>query len=422
MKKSNQPYINGVNTNIYKNAADISSLLFSRSKLYFRDIQSETQLSDAQTSSTVSSPLSSAYFTTPPIHGAYHHHHHHHHHQQYPTSMSIATTSSASENGICDGMNDCHLTDSWVKYMNQHVNLPISHIANQIPILNSYIPLSTPDSVALELQSLKNNLYQQQNYLLHRNYLNGASAGNITVGGGYYLNDHQRYKFVNMTDNNNSVLQIFNPQQQLFRDGFSRRAELDYEETNNHSNKKSESKNNENIYENDNQRCHSKDKIKLNNLTDDAVASTSSRSSSSFVVTNKISNNMLSNNIKNGKLSSTKNDDIDSNNEEEKIQNLFHYQRQQSSYRHNRIKTPCIKYQDRNKKLDFKIKFRDENRKINGCFYDSENKLSPKNQRNNEHAAAPKKKWIKNYLTNNSGIQYYYPSLNKNMIKKFFFA
>lgn len=57
-----------------------------------------------------------------------------------------------------------------------------------------------------------------------------------------------------------------------------------------------------------------------------------------------------------------------------------------------RIKA-SIKFQDRNKKLDFKVNFRDENLKVNGCFYREDSK-SPTNA-----LAPPKKKWIRHYLT-----------------------
>lgn len=285
MNESNHSYPNGVNN--YNNNV---SPLFKHSKHFFRDNIREPQLSDA--SSTVSSTPSCPYLIMSPIHGV------------YPHFSAITST----DNVICDEMNDCHLTDSWVNYMNQHVNLPITHIANQIPILNSYIPH--------EYHSYQNNLYQQQNYLLHRNYLNR-----------YYLNE--RYKYISMTDNNNSVMQA-HPQQQLFHDGFSRRAELDYEEnTLNHQQNESESI--KSIYENNqlSQKCNETTEV----------------------------------------------DD--------------------------QIKT-CIKFQDRNKKLDFKTNFRDENRKINGCFFDNnESKFSPKSRE--KHVAAPKKKWIKNYLTSSAG-------------------
>ena len=55
-------------------------------------------------------------------------------------------------------------------------------------------------------------------------------------------------------------------------------------------------------------------------------------------------------------------------------------------------------FQDRNKSFDFNG---DENRKINVCFSDNENRFSPNNR--DKNVAAPKKKWIKNYLTSSEG-------------------
>lgn len=53
-----------------------------------------------------------------------------------------------------------------------------------------------------------------------------------------------------------------------------------------------------------------------------------------------------------------------------------------------------IKFQDRNKKLDFKVNFRDENLKANGCFHSESSSPNPETA-----VAAPKKKWIRHYLT-----------------------
>lgn len=312
MSESNHPYPYPNGVNIYNHYQELSAILLNRQKFSFRDIQ-ESQLSNNRISSTISSSSSSSsvpssYFTSPPIYGT---------HSQF-TPLSTTT-----DNGICDGMNDCHLTDSWVNYMNQHVNLPITHIANQIPILNSYIPLSP---AAFELKAPYPNSNYYHHHLMQKSYLSEM-----------YLNEH--YKCANMTDN--SVMQA-HPQQQLFRDGFSRRPELDYEETNDHhqQNDKSEQKNND-IYEN----------------------------SETMSPTRR-------NSKENKSLS------------------------EEDRYHHRlRIKT-SIKFQDRNKKLDFKTNFRDENRKVNGCFYDNE-KLSPKSSINGH--SAPKKKWIKHYMKNNSG-------------------
>jgi hypothetical protein len=69
---------------------------------------------------------------------------------------------------------------------------------------------------------------------------------------------------------------------------------------------------------------------------------------------------------------------------------------------HEERTNSSIKFQDRNKKLDFKVNFRDENRKINGCFHiegsKSQNRLLLAST-----VAPPKKKWIRHYLTGNEG-------------------
>jgi hypothetical protein len=140
------------------------------------------------------------------------------------------------------------------------------------------------------------------------------------------------------------------PQQHLMRDGFSRRDELDYE-LKIENNQKSEK--NDSIYHQSND---------TNNVT-----------------SNSNSNNNISINCNN-------NNSIEMNNTNE------------PDY-HHKIKT-SIKYQDRNKKLDFKKNFRDENRKVNGCFYDSE-RISPKYRDNHCDAisAPPKKKWLKSHYS-----------------------
>lgn len=283
MNESNHSSPNGVNN--YNNN---STPLLKHPKLFLRDNIQESQSSYAQTSSN---ELSTPHLIMPPFHSA---------HQHSPVPI-------LTDNVLCDGMNECHLADSSVTYMNPHVKLPITHIANQIPILNSYIPH--------ELQSYQNNLYQQQNYLLHRNYLNR-----------YYLNE--RYKYVNMTDNN-SVMQTY-PQQRLFCDGFSRHAELYYEEaTHSHHQQKCMSEAKNNIHDNNQlpQKCHFNETPELTEQ-----------------------------NIEDG------------------TQTL---------------------YQD-------KTNFRDENREINGCFFDIEKRFPSKNRE--KPVAAPKKKWIENYLTSSAGI------------------
>jgi hypothetical protein len=268
----------------------------NRPKHFYRDIH-ETRSND-RTSITYSttSPSSSYYFPTPPIYG--------NHRSQF---------TSPPDSGICDGMNNCHLADSWVNYMNQHTNLPITQITNQIPILNSYMP---SPAVKFHPTAFTNQFHHHAVY--HKNYLESI---------------YERQKSI---DAANVSANVSHPQQQLLCAGFTRRAELNYvATTNDYQINKSET-----IHDNNSaSQCQSKE-----------------------------------------------NNEISDDDEEAKM---------------------CIKFQDRNKKLDFKKNFRDENRKINGCFYDSENDLSPRMRSEASCSAAappPKKKWIKNYMTAFAGI------------------
>lgn len=270
-------------------------------KLFLHD--NHNTPSNDHPSSTYATNSSSYFYPTPPIYG---------NHLQFASHPQ-------SDSSICDGMSNCHLADSWVNYMNRNATLPITQITNHIPILNSYIPN------ALKLQPFANYLnhpHHPSNYAeYHKNYLESIYERQET-----------------MTAENSA-----HPQQQLLRDGFSRRIELNYEAPpNDHHQNKSEP--NETIYDNisTSQRRQSKDN-------------------------NELSDNEWISDRYNSKM--------------------------------------CIKFQDRNKKIDFKKNFRDENRKINGCFYDSENDLSPRTRRENLVAPPPKKKWIKNYMNGCAGIK-----------------
>ena len=67
-----------------------------------------------------------------------------------------------------------------------------------------------------------------------------------------------------------------------------------------------------------------------------------------------------------------------------------------------------IKFQDRNKKLDFKTNFRDENRKSDGCFSRESDEISSPPKKAflmTSVAPTPKKKWILHYLTGNFFLQ-----------------
>lgn len=285
-----------------------------RTKSYFRDIQeTNNALSSLNPSSTY---LNHNYLTT-----------------ANPTSL----TNPLSDTSICDGMSNCHLTESWTNY--QHANLPLTHISNNIPILNSYTPLQRGEEFEVSSTNLTYNHHQlessssqhhqlqqnqyihhqqqqlQQNYYLYyKNYLES------------FYNSFNHHNYVKMTANSATET---HPQQYLMRDGFSRRDELDYEQS----------------------------KAEKSFLDDNAP----------------IEANTL--NV---------------------VETDFH----------QKIKT-SIKYQDRNKKLDFKVNFRDENRKVNGCFYDSES-ISPRSHPDHTMELSltpPKKKWLKtHYLTSQTGI------------------
>lgn len=67
--------------------------------------------------------------------------------------------------------------------------------------------------------------------------------------------------------------------------------------------------------------------------------------------------------------------------------------------------TTSIKYQDRNKKLNFKINFRNEQRQVNGCFH-RDDKLATKTSSDayiHKVDSQPKKKWIRHYMTGKMG-------------------
>lgn len=70
-----------------------------------------------------------------------------------------------------------------------------------------------------------------------------------------------------------------------------------------------------------------------------------------------------------------------------------------STEHEERVKA-SIKFQDANKKMDFKINFHEEHRKANECFQRNDNK--PQVDVTSSFAAPrPKKKWIRHYMTGN---------------------
>lgn len=103
----------------------------------------------------------------------------------------------AVDSGICDGMNNCHLTESWDSYMS-HQPMPM----NDIPILNPYVPLRLPIEMQTTSNSLlKGSFYHQQNAPVNQEHLRNVCCVN----------------------------QFQDPQHQLMQNGFSRLHELTYE-------------------------------------------------------------------------------------------------------------------------------------------------------------------------------------------------
>lgn len=184
--------------------------------------------------------------------------------------------------------------------MNQKVELPLTQISNEIPILNPYQPLQVPS----ELQgNVFDDAYHQHQNAFFKSFYRPEGFGyaqgvSISAAGSYH-----------------------HPQQELMREGFSRLAELNYDAPQH-----------------------------------EQSMTPAYREASVALLP-------------------------------------IEYE--------ERIKT-SIKFQDRNKKLDFKVNFRDENRKVNGCFHREESK-SPNNSALAFAVAPPKKKWIRHYLTGNEG-------------------
>lgn len=198
------------------------------------------------------------------------------------------------DSGICDGMNNCHLTEPWAGFVNQQINLSITQITSEIPILNPYESMRPSMHARGDGDiDIHESIYAQRQTLRPR--------------------DHRRYE----------LLTPCHTQQQLFSGGFSRLDEL-------HSGK----------------------------------------TSTQFQL----------------RVPMTPTANI-------------------SESREERVKS-CIKFQDRNKKLDFKMNFREENRKLNRCFHrdgsksprlSSDNNKSSQCTSSDNVAHPPKKKWIRHW-------------------------
>jgi hypothetical protein len=210
-----------------------------------------------------------------------------------------------SDNRICDEMNDCHLTESWAGYMNH--NTTLTQISNQIPILNSFVPIRMPSDIRTNSWNTPRGTFSPHQ--------------NVHLKNLYYFEELNRIQ-----ENNGPV----HPQQQLMGKGFSRLAELNYEPSTSHD---------------------------------------EFNSAMMAPYSNAI-------------------------------------QMSASMDQEGRVKT-SIKFQDRNKKLDFKKNFRDENLKVNGCFHREGSKspnVRPYDSTSTSVASPPKKKWIRHYLTGNESL------------------
>lgn len=200
--------------------------------------------------------------------------------------------SISCDSGICDGLNNCHLAEPWAVSVNQQINLSITQISSEIPILNPYESMRACDG------GIHESIYAQR------------------------PRDHQHHE----------LLIPCHPQQQLFRGGFSGLDELRNGQSSTHL------------------------QLKV------PMTSTANVSESRRVHVNS-----------------------------------------------------CIKFQDRNKKLDFKVNFREENRKANRCFHRDDSKSPKPSSDNNIRPSQcissdnvvhpPKKKWIRHYImTGNFGV------------------
>lgn len=184
----------------------------------------------------------------------------------------------STDNGICDGMDNCHISAPW----NGYLSMPISQVPNEVPILSPFVPLRLPlDFEAASEDDFMRIFYQHQS-AQHFNKVHDVNQRQVATN-------------------------------QLVQDRYAS-VELSYEVS-----------------------------LNRNNLD---------RARTPLIV----------------------------------VSNAEHDER---------VRT-CIKFQDRNRKCDFKANFRDENLKADGCFF-REGSKSPNGSA--DAIAPPKKKWIRHYMT-----------------------
>lgn len=118
----------------------------------------------------------------------------------------------STESGICDEMNNCHLTETWAGFINQETDLPLARMSPEIPILNPYVPLRLP----IELQTNSSRIIEATALHHHQN----ATLENFT----------RKKSLPSHLEAYGSSLNSYpHPQQKLMREGFSRLDELNYE-------------------------------------------------------------------------------------------------------------------------------------------------------------------------------------------------
>lgn len=61
--------------------------------------------------------------------------------------QSFIVPPNTAELGICDGMSNCHMTESWTSVLGRPINPPVPRISNDMPIVNPYVSLQTPFEV-----------------------------------------------------------------------------------------------------------------------------------------------------------------------------------------------------------------------------------------------------------------------------------
>lgn len=59
---------------------------------------------------------------------------------------------NSAELGICDGMNNCHMTESWTSVLARSINPHVQRLSSEVPIVNPYVSLRLPFEVQPSMQ------------------------------------------------------------------------------------------------------------------------------------------------------------------------------------------------------------------------------------------------------------------------------